>query len=185
MTDYLYGLSLAQQTKGFLLALGLGFIMGIFYDIFRIIRTSVSKGKLAIAIFDVFYCILLCFCTFIFCLTVNEGEIRAYLLLGELFGFAVYYFSLGIIIFTLSEKIISFAKRVLKTIFNVIFYPFRLVYDEIRKMLVKIFSKHRKNSKNIKNKSNFLLKVNKLMLYNLFVKKRHSAEKCSTNREEV
>ena len=108
MTDYLYGLSLATQTKNFLLSLGFGFIMGIFYDLFRIVRISISKGKIATIISDVLYCVFLCFSFMLFCLTVNEGEIRLYLLLGSLAGFFVYYFSLGVIIFSFSEKIIAF-----------------------------------------------------------------------------
>lgn len=184
MTDYLYGLSLAQQTKGFLLSLGFGFIMGIFYDLFRIIRISISKGKIATVISDILYCIFLCFCTFIFCLTVNEGELRFYLLLGAGAGFAVYYFSLGIIIFSFSEKLISLIKKVTKAIFNVISFPFRFIFGKLRNLFNKISAKSRKNTKNIKNKSKFLLKVNKLMLYNLFVKKRHSVKNGVSESEE-
>ena len=110
MTDYLYGLSLATQTKNFLLSLGFGFIMGILYDLFRIVKISISKGKLATIISDILYCIFLCFALFLFCLTVNEGEIRLYLLLGSMAGFFVYYFSLGVIIFSFSEKIIAFIR---------------------------------------------------------------------------
>lgn len=170
MTDYLYGLSLAQQTKGFLLSLGLGFIMGIFYDLFRIIRISISKGKAATVIFDILYCIFLCFSTFLFCLTVNEGEIRLYLMLGELAGFCVYYFSLGVMIFSFSETIIGFIKKLVSTAFGIVFFPFRFVFKHLRKLTEKIFSKFSKKQKNLKNKSKFLLKVNKLMLYNLFGK---------------
>ncbi len=184
MTDYLYGLSLAQQTKGFLLSLGFGFIMGIFYDLFRIIRISISKSKSATIISDVLYCIFLCFCTFIFCLTVNEGEVRLYLLLGAGAGFCVYYFSLGAIIFSFSERLISFIKKCAKSIFKVISFPFSFAFGKLRNLFKKISLKSRKNTKNIKNKSKFLLKVNKLMLYNLFVKKRHSAKSDVSESEE-
>lgn len=184
MTDYLYGLSLATQTKNFLLSLGFGFIMGIFYDLFRIVRISISKGKIATIISDVLYCVFLCFSFMLFCLTVNEGEIRLYLLLGSLAGFFVYYFSLGVIIFSFSEKIITFIKIVIKSIFNIISYPFRFVFGELRELLNKLSLKSRKNTKNIKNKSKFLLKVNKLLLYNLFVKKQHPTKRNFNESEE-
>ena len=76
MTDYLYGLSLATQTKGFLLSMGLGFLMGFFYDVFRLIRLSISRKKILVIVFDLLYCIFLCFSTFLFCMTVNEGQLR-------------------------------------------------------------------------------------------------------------
>lgn len=176
MTDYLYGLSLAAQTKNFLLSLGFGFIMGIFYDLFRIIKISISNGKIATIISDILYCIFLCFSLFLFCLTVNEGEVRFYLLTGAVAGFGVYYFSLGAIIFSFSENVICFIKKLLKSIFNIISFPFRYVIGKIRNIFNKLSVKHRKNTKNIKNKSKFLLKVNKLLLYNLLVKKQHSAK---------
>lgn len=184
MTDYLYGLSLATQTKNLLLSLGFGFIMGIFYDLFRIIRISISKGKVATVISDILYCIFLCFCLFLFCLTINEGEIRFYLLAGAGAGFCVYYFSLGVIIFSFSEKLILFIKSFIKTILNASSFPFTFAFGKLRNLFNKIFTKSRKNKKNIENKSKFHLKVNKLLLYNLFVKKRHTVKSGITESEE-
>lgn len=185
MTDYLYSLSLAQQTKGFLLALGMGFLLGILYDIIRIIRISISRGKPAVIICDILFCALACLCTFLFCLTVNEGEIRLYLVLGEVAGFFVYYFSLGAIIFACSEKIIDFIKKLMGSVFGVILFPIKWIFGKLRKLFNKLLKKSRKNGKNLKNKSNFLLKVNKLLLYNLFVKKRNLVDGEETESEEV
>ena len=120
MTDYLYSLSLATQTKNFLLSLGLGFLMGFVYDLFRIIRISISERKIFVIVFDLLYCIFLCLSTFVFLITVNEGQVRFYLLLGEAIGFAVYYFSFGAIVFSFSGKIIDFIKLCFKRIFCVL-----------------------------------------------------------------
>lgn len=167
MTDYLYGLSLTQQAQGFLLSLGFGFLMGVLYDLLRLIRISISKSKAVTIIMDILYCIALCFCFFLFCLTVNQGEIRLYLLSGTLSGFCVYYFSLGLIVLSISERLVFYVKG----FFRLIFTPIRLFVGKIRDLFNKVLTKSRKNSKNLKNKSKFLLKVNKLMLYNLFDKK--------------
>lgn len=171
MTDYLYSLSLAEQTKGFLLSLGMGFLLGIFYDFIRIIRISFLRGKSGVIISDVFFCAVACLVTFLFCLTVNEGEIRLFLVLGETAGFFAYYFSLGAVIFACSEKIIGFIKKLIKSILSVILFPLKWVFVKFCKLFKNLLTKSRKNGKKLKNKSNFLLKVNKLMLYNLFVKK--------------
>ncbi len=185
MTDYLYSLSLAQQTKGFLLALGMGFLLGLLYDLIRIIRISISRGKAALIICDIIFCTFACLFTFLFCLTVNEGEIRLYLVLGEVAGFFTYYFSLGAVIFSCSEKIIVFIKKLFSSLFGVILFPFKWFFGKIRKVFNKLLKKSRKNSKNLKNKSNFLLKVNKLLLYNLFVKKRNPVDGEDFESEEV
>lgn len=51
--------------------------------------------------------------------------------------------------------------------------------------LQQITQKSRKNTKKVKNKSKFLLKVNKLLLYNLFVKKRNPVDDEEFESEEV
>ncbi len=184
MTDYLYSLSLAQQTKGFLLALGMGFALGVLYDLIRIVRISISRGKTAVIICDVIFCIAFCLVTFMFCLTVNEGEIRFYLVAGEGFGFSVYYFSLGAVIFGFSERLISGIRSIFGKIFLLVFTPFKKLSGKICKQANKIAKKSRKNSQKIKNKSKFLLKVDKLLLYNLFVKKQISVDGKDFESEE-
>ncbi len=185
MTDYLYSLSLAGQTKGFLLSLGMGFLLGILYDLIRIIRISISRGKAAVFICDIIFCILACFCTFLFCLSANEGEMRLYLILGELAGFFAYYFSLGAVVFSYSERIIDFTKRLLRSFFGIILFPFKWIFAKTGKVFNKLLEKSRKKSKKVKNKSNFLLKVNKLLLYNLFVKKRNPVDGEDFKSKEV
>ena len=176
MTDYLYGLSLTTQAKNFLLSLGLGFLMGFVYDLFRIIRLSISERKISVIIFDLLYCVFLCFSTFVFLITVNEGQVRFYLLLGEGVGFAIYYFSLGVMIFSFSRKIIYFIKLCFKRIFCLLFFPFKWVFTKLKRVCDNFFKKGRKRTKNIKNKSKFLLKVNRHLLYNLNGKMQNQAD---------
>ncbi len=170
MTDYIYSLSLADQTKGFLLSLGFGFLMGILYDLVRIVRISISKSKKLILIFDLLYCIFLGFCSYIFFLVVNEGDIRGFLLLGEGIGFAIYYFSLGIVVFTASEKIVDTIKKVILKFLKIVFFPFVWVFKKLKSLLEKFAKKWNKKSKKIKNKSKFHLKLHKHLLYNQGVK---------------
>ncbi len=172
MTDYLYGISLAVQTKNFLLSLGFGFISGFFYDVFRIIRLCTSSKKAVIIIFDIMYCVLFCFAFFVFLLTVNEGQFRFYLLLGGLLGFFVYYFSLGAIIFSFSKFLTEFIKKTVKRIFAVLLFPFQWIFSRMKNCIDKKLEKSRKRTKKLKNKSKTLLKLYKHLLYNLNVKKR-------------
>ncbi len=182
MTDYLYGISLAVQTKNFLLSLGFGFLIGIVYDFLRIIRLCISSKKIAILIFDLIYCICFCFMFFIFLLTVNEGQFRFYLLLGTGVGFSVYYFSLGAIIFSFSKSLTEFIKKWSKRFFSVLCFPFRWFFSRIKGGVHKKLEKSRKRVKKMKNKSKTLLKLNKHLLYNLGVKKRVRVEDESEER---
>lgn len=170
MTDYIYSLSLAEQTKGFLLSLGFGFLMGIFYDLFRILRISITKSKKAVVVFDLLYCVFLGFCSYLFLLVVNEGDIRGFLLIGEGIGFAVYYFSLGVVVFRISEKIVNTIKRAFSKLFKIISFPFCWIFKKLKSLVEKFSKKCRKKGKKIKNKSKFHLKLHKHLLYNQGVK---------------
>lgn len=170
MTDYIYSLSLAEQTKGFLLSLGFGFLMGILYDLVRIVRISISKRKTAIIVFDLIYCVFLGFCSYIFFLVVNEGDIRAFLLLGEGIGFAIYYFSLGVAVFTASEKIVNTTKKIILKVLKIILFPFSWFFKKLKTLLEKFSKKWHKKGKKIKNKSKFHLKLHKHLLYNQSVR---------------
>ncbi|MBR5246936.1 MAG: spore cortex biosynthesis protein YabQ [Clostridia bacterium] len=175
MTDYIYSLSLASQTKGFLFSLGFGFLMGAVYDIFRIVRIGISRGKKLQIVLDILYCILLAFLTFIFFITINEGEIRIYLLLGEAVGFMAYGLSLGVIVIAFAETFIGWIKA-----------GFKLIFKPIRKLLWKIkqfLNKGNKRNKKLKNKWKILLKPNKHLLYNLFVKKGNPVNKNLDEKE--
>lgn len=184
MTDYLYGLSLAVQTRSFLLSLGLGFVLGIIYDIFRIIRLCISSKKFIVILFDVLYCTLACLLFFMFLLTVNEGQFRLYLLMGAGVGFAVYYFSLGAIIFSFSEFLTNFIKKRIKRFFAVLLFPFRWIFSRTKSTIDKKLEKSRKRTQKLKNKSKTLLKVNKQLLYNLNVKKRVRVDDESEKEKE-
>ena len=152
MTDYIYSLSLADQTENFLFSLGAGFILGIFYDAFRIVRMCISEKRSAIIVSDVLYCILFTFATFIFLLTVNEGEFRLYLIAGEFMGFAVYYFSLGALFFSFSTFLTDMIKRCVRKIFDVVFYPIKLIFLKSASVFDKILEKGRKRSKKHKKR---------------------------------
>ncbi len=176
MTDYLYGLSLATQTMNFLLSLGVGFVLGIVYDSFRILRICISSRKIVIILFDIIYCIFFGLAFFLFLLTTNEGQFRFYLFVGSGVGFSVYYFSLGVIIFSFSELLTEFTKKWIKRIFSVFIFPFRWIYSRTKRFIDKKIKKSRKTTKNIKNKSKIHLKLYKHLLYNLNVKKQFRAD---------
>ena len=176
MTDYIYSLSLASQTKGFLFSLGFGFVMGAIYDAFRLVRVSISRARKTQILFDIAYFILLAFLTFIFFITINEGEVRIYLLLGEAIGFAVYNLSLGTIVFAFGEKWIAYIKSFLVFLFK----PFKTLFLKIGQK----FSNIAQSLKKPENKSKMHLKVNKQLLYNLSIKKQNPAKK-NFNEKDV
>ena len=94
----MYMLTIADQTRLFLLALGLGFLLGIVYDLFRVVRMAFTMRRVGVFIQDVLFFLTCAAATFLFLLAVNQGEIRGFIIAGEGLGFLIYYFSFGLLI---------------------------------------------------------------------------------------
>ena len=99
-----YITSLSSQAKNFLFSLGFGVLIGVLYDLLRIVRMSVSSSKRALYITDFIFVFTASVATFLFCLTVTDGQLRFYILFGEALGFFIYYLSFGIIAVKFSTK---------------------------------------------------------------------------------
>ncbi len=62
-----------------------------FYDFFRAIRIVRSPNLLRAILQDLLYFFFISLLTFIFFLSISNGEIRAYILFGIAIGFSIFY----------------------------------------------------------------------------------------------
>ncbi len=72
---------------------------------------------------DVLFSMIVTAATILFIFTANMGRIRLYILSGELFGFLIYYHTVGRIIIYFSELIIALIDTLLKLLYNISVYP--------------------------------------------------------------
>lgn len=96
---------LASQIKVFLLSLVLGGILGLAYDLFRILRMFINYKNISVFIQDIIYFIISGFITFLFVFYFNYGDSRFYILAGEGIGWICYHLTLGEIIYKKSKLI--------------------------------------------------------------------------------
>lgn len=164
----MYNVDQSEQTIIFFASLGVGFLLGVLYDFLRALRLSFTKGKIPIVIFDLIYFFAVAFLSYLFILAANKGEVRSYIIIGELLGAVFYYFSLGIAVIKLTNHFVLLLKRFYKFIFNIISFPFRLVKRPLESLfgkLRKFFKKSEKKSQKIRKK---VLPKARLYVYNLF-----------------
>ncbi len=159
--DYIQGLSV--QTEIFLLSLGFGFLLGIFYDIFRTLRLVISRSAGFTVFMDILYFVLCAFLVFFFNLVLDEGKIRLYVLLGDLLGWLIYYFSLGEISVRLSNSIILSVRK----FFYVVSKPFLRFGNRLKRKNKKCVCFFKKIIKKLIKKSKFNLQKYKGLVYNL------------------
>ena len=160
-------ISVAQQTIAFLTACLFGVALGAIYDVFRIFRIAIPCGKIAVFIQDIIFFVLSATLSFLFMLYTNTGEIRFFYILGELIGFTIYYFTIGILVYKSAKAVVGFIKKILRLIFRFVLKPIWRLFLLIIKLIkflsnkVNIFIK--KKTKVYKTH----LQVDKSMVYNL------------------
>lgn len=117
----------ADQTLSFLLSLGLGAACCLMYDIVRVIHVFRVKRWLSTFIVDVLYFVVISFLTYCFLHFRCMGQVRLFVLAGQLFGFVICRSTLSGVfvrasIFVLKRigRALGFAKRVAWRVFNTI-----------------------------------------------------------------
>ena len=181
-----YGVSLARQTYAFFVSVGFGFALGIVYDIFFVIRNTLSKRRWITLVCDIVFTVSASVLSFLLLLVITDGLVRGYAVIGELLGFFVYYFSLGVFIVKICGKITDilrvvfrFFKRIIVSVFKAVLFPFRKIFAFFSGFFKKMYEKSRKNVKKIVKKSKYYLQVDNTLLYNQRVYKGNAAH-CGT-----
>lgn len=158
------------QTMVFLQSLLMGAVLGAIYDMFRIFRIAIPLPAGAIVVEDVLYFGFCGFLSFFFAMTVNYGQVRFFILLGEVLGFVLYYFTLGALIMKCAEKIIAFIRWVCRTVWKYLLRPIVRLCCWIGKKIGKIFGKVGQTAKKAAQKQRKHLKTGQVLLYNYFKK---------------
>lgn len=95
----MWEIDIANQAATFGLSICLGGLFCALYDIIRTMRKVCLNSFLAVFFTDIVLWIIYAFLTFIFLISRTNGEVRAYVLIGELAGFVLYRISLSRLLF--------------------------------------------------------------------------------------
>ena len=109
-----------------------GIAIGIFFDIFRILRKSFKTPDIVTYIEDIIFWILSGVFFLFILFKFNNGQIRSYVIIGLLLGVVVYAFTISKYFIKISVIIINFIKKI-------VIYPIKLIYSLIKK-IIKPFS---------------------------------------------
>lgn len=111
---------------------GLGFLLGLYYDAFRVARVMMQSGKRVIFVQDVFYCLSSALVFFLFAVSVNGGRLRWYLFLGAALGLAAYRMTAGRFVVRVARRVIGAAVWLWTRFWRLILAPFRWVFRLLR-----------------------------------------------------
>lgn len=163
----MYTFDQSEQIRFFMLSLGVGFALGVFYDILRTVRLTFTKGKAAVFIFDVLYFLIFGLATFLFILSLNKGEVRLYMIVGEICGTVIYYFSLGLLAIKITNATVKAVHCFFSFLFKMIFAPVSRILKRVFGIFGKIYKLLKKSEKKLQKNRKKLLQKLKLYVYNL------------------
>ncbi len=138
-----------EQAHLFYIFILTGTLIGILFDIFRILRKSFKTSDFITILQDILFCILSAILLFYTIFKFNNGEIRSYVILGISAGIFLYLFIFSKLFIKVNVKIIDILKNIFKFVIKAIALPLKIVLNILRKLLVKpisfIFINVRKN----------------------------------------
>ena len=156
---------LASQLQGFVISVVAGVFLGAYYDAFRIFRTVFQSERRAVFFQDLFYMISAAFVTFLLALGVNYGEVRFYILAGEVIGWCLYFLTVGMVTIQVFRFV---SKAVRKMIIN----PIKRLLVTISQLIVSLVKLIVKNTKIVAANWKKRLKQHNDIVYNHFISKR-------------
>ncbi len=133
--------TLSEQMLSFVAAYLGGIILGVVYEIFRIIRHLLLNSKITTFVCDFLFMILFAFVTLFFSMAYSFGRTRLFTLFSEVCGLLSVRFTLGLVSLRLFSKfygyITCFLKKILiksKKITKKLLQPKdKMMYNRIKK----------------------------------------------------
>jgi len=124
-------LSIFDQLFAFIVTIGIGFLAGILFDVYRVFRGLWQPKKLGTFFGDILFWLIMTVLVFVLLLFGNWGEMRIYVFLGIALGAYLYVHYLSKRCQKLFRTIFIYIFKLLRFVCKVITWPFRIFYKII------------------------------------------------------
>lgn len=127
-----------------------GIIIGIFFDIFRILRRSFKTPDFITYIEDIIFWILTGVFFLFILFTFQNGQIRSYNIVGLIIGITAYLLTISKYFIKLNVILVKFFKNIIIYPLKLFFKPISFVVINIRKNITKFDKKIKESPKKLK-----------------------------------
>ena len=169
--------TLSEQTLIFLYSCLFGVLLSCYFDLFRVIRLICGNRKTVTLVCDLLFFFSGTVFVYLFFVRFCSGQIRVYVLIGELLGFLICHFSVGALF-------MRFAVFIVRRILRFLPKPFLAIYRFFRKKFQKHHQKAEEKRKNRKKNMENSLQPHRNVVYNLLKIYRKQSKKEDTVREK-
>lgn len=132
---------ITNQSYIFMIFILNGILIGLLFDIFRILRKTFSTKDFITYIEDILFWIITGIIVLYSVFRFNNGEIRLYMFVAIFIGVISYMLLLSSHIIKINVHIINFIKKIVGKIVNVIIKPFKSFFGFLNKIFVKPLKK--------------------------------------------
>ena len=124
-----------NQANLFLIFVINGLIVGLLFDIFRILRKSFKTSDLVTIIEDILFWLITGFIILYSIFVFNNGEIRFFMFIGIFIGAGLYMVLLSNYVIKISVKIIYILKKIITCILKILLFPVQCIYKIVKKLI--------------------------------------------------
>ncbi len=128
---------LINQISRFFTSIGFGFILCVLYIAVKALFRVFGKGKASVMASDGVFVVLVSIMSFFFMITANNGQVRLNLVMGQLIGGLVLYFSLGRYVL----KLLYIISDVVNSVIKKLLYPVRVYFKAFGNGFKVLFNK--------------------------------------------
>ena len=136
---------ISNQAYTFFIFILTGFIIGIIFDIFRVLRKTFKTTDSITYIQDIFFWIVTGVFVLFTIFKFNNGEIRGYVFFGISIGILIYILIFSKVFVKISVDILNMLKEIIIKIGYILIYPFKMLFKIILKPVTFIFINIRKS----------------------------------------
>lgn len=124
-----------SQANLFLIFVINGLLIGLLFDVFRILRKSFKTSDLITILQDMLFWIItgiiILYSIFVF----NNGEIRFFMFIGIFLGTGLYILVLSRYVIKVSVTIITILKKIISFILKIILFPLQGIHKVVKKLI--------------------------------------------------
>lgn len=117
-----------------------GSIIGILFDLFRILRKSFKTPDIITYIEDISFWIITGLFLLYIIFKYSFGEIRIYMFISLIIGLIIYFLTISKYFISLNVKIINIFKISISKIIYILFYPIKIIINILQKTIFRPFS---------------------------------------------
>ncbi len=123
-----------EQAHLFLIFILNGILIGIVFDIFRILRKSFNTPNIVTYIEDILFWFIAALIVLYSLFVFNNGEIRGFIFIGLICGIVLYMLFFSKLVVKISVKIILFLKKIILALLNPIIKFVKFIIDSVIKV---------------------------------------------------